>query len=177
MLRKFGIIAVLSLLALALAAVPAFAVAPTTTTTTGGLHYCNDVANNPNLTVNKTFDANGFVTSASLSATGTVCGAGPSGSATLTSTAIVTTGCVNRGGNEPQGLERTTTTVTGSDTFRTRQGRGSFSVTTNEISPSIRTCPSANMQPVLLGVTFTDITLTVTSQTGTITSTFPNQDP
>jgi hypothetical protein len=69
--------------------------------------------------------------------------------------------------------------VTGSDEFNTRQGRGEFTVTTEEIEPGAGgfECPSRQQTEVIIGVTFTDITLTVESQTGTITATFADQDP
>ena len=49
------------------------------------------------------------------------------------------------GGGEPRGLEDVTTEVTGSEEFNTRQGRGEFTVTTNEIEPGAGgfECPSA----------------------------------
>jgi hypothetical protein len=95
MLRKIGIIAVLSLI---VAAVPALAVGPTDTTRDGGLHFVGQ----PDATAAKT------ATSAVLTATGEVAGAGGGGTATLSSTAEVTTGCINRGsqGQQPSGLER-----------------------------------------------------------------------
>ena len=166
--------ALLLVIAPAILSTGAFAIAPTEVTQTGGLHFVGQ----PDLQVNKDIE-NGQVTSASLTATGEVAGAGRTATATLSATAEVTQGCINRGGGDPQGLQRTTTTVTGSDTFNTRQGRGTFDVTTSEITaPSGGfTCPSRNMTPVLVSVDFTDITLTVTSQTGTTTATFPDQDP
>lgn len=166
MLRKLGIIAVLSLIVTALAVVPAFAVAPTSTTTTGGLHYCNDVANNPNLTIGDT----------NLRVTGTVCGAGRTATATLTADVSATAGCITpSGSNRPQGLQRVQTTTIASETFDTRQGRGSFDLSTDPITVEDFdfSCPSANMTEVLVsGPTFSNIVLTVTSQTGTIVSRF-----
>src|SRR5215216_5772197 len=163
MRRLFGILVVLAIGGLVSATTAtAQTVTPTSVTQTGGLHFVGQ----PTVTANKTFNAAGFLTSATLTCTGEVAGAGTTAGATCTATAVVTQGCVNRGGNEPSGLEQSFQTVTGSVTFQTRQGRGSFSVTTSGISPTL-TCPSANMTPVLISVTFTDITLTVTSQTGT----------
>jgi hypothetical protein len=109
-----------------------------------------------------------------LVGTGEVAGAGRTATALLTATATVTTGCINRGDNEPRGLERTTTQTTGSQTFNTRSGRGTFSVQTNTVPTPARTCPSRNMTPTVVSAEFTDITLTVTSQTGTTTATFPD---
>ncbi len=168
--------AALVLMGPAILSTGAFAIAPTETTRSGGLHFVGT----PDLTVNKVVDESGRVTSASLSATFEVAGAGTGGTATLEATAIVTQGCLNKGGNEPQGLQEATTTVTGSEPFTTDHGRsGVVTVTTNAITTSTEgfTCPSANMTPVLVSVEFTDITLTVEAQTGTITATFADQDP
>jgi hypothetical protein len=168
MLRRIGIIAVLSLILAAVAAVPALAVGPTSITRTGGLHFVGQ----PDVTATKT------ATSAFLTATGEVAGAGPTATATLSATADVTRGCINRGsqGQQPSGLQRSFTTTTGSQTFQTRSGRGSFDVSTTPITAAPFSCPD-RMTPVLVSVTFTDITLTVTSQTGTTTATFPDIDP
>jgi hypothetical protein len=142
---------------------PAWAVAPTDVTRTGGLHFVG----NPNLTVNP---------DNSLMATGEVAGAGTQATATLTADVVVTRGCITpSGSNRPRGLERERTTVTASETFETRQGRGTFSVTTEPITVGDFTCPSANMTPVVVSVRYTNITLTVESQTGTTTATFPDQ--
>jgi hypothetical protein len=84
MLRRIGIIAVLSLIVAAVAAVPALAVGPTSTTRDGGLHFVGQ----PDATATKT------ATSAFLTATGEVAGAGGGGTAILSSTAEVTTGCI-----------------------------------------------------------------------------------
>jgi hypothetical protein len=168
MLRRIGIIAVLSLILAAVAAVPALAVGPTSITRTGGLHFVGQ----PDVTATKT------ATSAFLTATGEVAGAGPTATATLSATVDVTRGCINRGsqGQQPSGLQRSFQTTTGSETFQTRSGRGSFDVSTTPITAAPFSCPD-RMTPVLVSVTFTDITLTVTSQTGTTTATFPDIDP
>ncbi|SRR5215207_2095241 len=141
----------------------------------------------PTLTVNKETE-DGEVTSASLSATFEVTGAGTGGDAVLTANAEVTQGCLTNeppgrpggGQNEPSGLQRTTTTVTGSTTFETEQGHGGGTVTTEAITtPSGGfECPSAQQTEVLVGVEFTDITLTITTNEGKeITATFADQDP
>jgi len=164
----------LSLAIATIAAVPALAVPPTSVTNTGGLHVCENTT--LDVTATKTSGPTG---TAFLTATGEVCGAGTSATASLSATATVTVGCVTpSGSNEPKGLQTTTTTVTGSVTFETRQGRGTFTVSTNAVGvPSTFQCPSANMTETLVSVTFTNITLTITSQTGTITATFPTIDP
>jgi hypothetical protein len=156
-----------ALTALAVAA-PALAVGPTSVTRTGGLHFVGT----PDVTATKT------ATSAFLTATGEVAGAGTTATATLSATADVTRGCINRGsqGQQPSGLQRSFTTTTGSQTFHTRSGRGSFDVSTTPVTVAGFRCPD-QMTPVLVSVTFTDITLTITSSTGTTTATFPDIDP
>src|SRR5215213_4989839 len=125
MLRKLGIIAVLSLFVTAIAAIPALAVAPTTVTQTGGLHVCEGTS--LDVTADKTDGA-------FLTATGEVCGAGRTATATLSATAEATVGCVTRGGGTPMGLEEAAAGTTGEVTFRTRSGRGSFSVSTEPVT-------------------------------------------
>src|SRR5919201_2071015 len=152
----------------ALTAGSALAVAPTDITRTGGLHFVGQ----PDVTATKT------TTEAFLTATGEVAGAGETATATLSATADVTRGCINRGsqGQQPSGLRRSFQVTTGSETFNTRSGRGSFNVSTEPVTAAPFRCPD-QMTPVLVGVTFTDVTLTVTSQTGTTTATFPDIDP
>jgi hypothetical protein len=172
-MRKIAIWGVLALMVTALAAVAAQAatVGPepgTVTSQTGGLHFVGTP------TVTATKDASG----AFLTANFEVAGAGTTAGATLTSTALVTTGCINRGSKDqqPSGLQTSTQFPSGSTTFQTRQGRAKASVSTTPITTAGRTCPD-QMVPVLVGVTFTDITLTVTSQTGSTTATFADIDP
>jgi hypothetical protein len=162
-------LAVAGLLAVAAlaSASTALGVPATSTSHTGGLHFVGT----PDVTATKT------LSQAYLTATGEVAGAGKTATATLSANAEVTTGCINRGSKdqEPSGLKRTTTTATGTTTFHTRSGRGTFTVSTVPITTD-RNCPD-QMRPVLVSVTFTDVTLTVTSQTGTATATFPDIDP
>jgi hypothetical protein len=168
MLRRIGIIAVLSLIIAAVAAVPALAVTPTDVTQSGGLHFVGT----PHVTATKTNQA------AFLTATGEVAGAGKTASAVLSATAHVTTGCINRGsqGQQPKGLKRSTTTATGSQTIHTRSGRGTFNFQTDPITTS-RNCPD-DMVPILVSVTFTNVKLTITSGPNkTLTATFPDIDP
>ena len=167
-MRKIVLWAVVALMAVAIAAVPALAVPATSTSNTGGLHFVGT----PQVTATK--DASG----AFLTATGEVAGAGRTATAVLSADAEVTTGCINRGSKDqqPSGLERTTTTTSGTQTFNTRSGRGTFNVSTVPVTTGDRTCPD-KMIPVLVGVNFTNVTLTVTSQTGTATATFPDIDP
>jgi hypothetical protein len=153
-------VAILTLLALTTTAT--LAVGPTSVTRSGGVHFVGQ----PNLTVSGT----------SLVATGEVAGAGPTATATLTATADVTRGCINRGSKDqqPSGLKRSFTTQTASETFRTRSGRGSFNVATEPISAAGFACPD-RMVPVVVSITWTDISLTITSQTGSTTAYFPDQ--
>ena len=168
MLRKFGIIAVLALLVTAFAAVPALAVDPISITRDGGLHF----QGTPTVTADKSGDT------ATLTADANVAGAGETASATLTADATLTAGCINRGakGQEPSGLQTTTTPVVGTETVNTRQGRASFDVDATASIPADFTCPD-RMQETLVSANFTNVTLTVTSQTGTTTAFFPDIDP
>src|SRR5215204_2015960 len=171
-MRRIGIVAVLATLLMAFWASAALAVPPTTVTQTGGLHVCQGTV--LDVTANKTDGA-------FLTATGEVCGAGTSATATLSATVEATVGCITpSGSNEPRGQREVSTTTTGEVTFETRAGRGTFSVSTDPVTIEDFDfeCPSPNMTETLVGpVTFTDITLTITSQTGTITATFPDIDP
>lgn len=160
------------LVALAIAmlvpAAVALAVGPTSVTQSGGLHFVGT----PDVTATK--NAN----QAFLTATGEVAGAGQTATATLAANAEVTTGCINRGSKDqqPSGLQRTTTTTSGTQTFRTRSGRGTFNVSTVPVTTS-RACPD-RMVPVLVSVKFTDVVLTITSGPNkTLTATFPDIDP
>ncbi len=165
LMRMFIALAIAMLVPAAVAA----AVAPTSVTQSGGLHFVGT----PDVTATKTS------TSAFLTATGEVAGAGTTATATLSANADVTRGCINRGSKdqEPSGLQRTTTVVSGTQTFNTRAGRGSFNVSTTPITTAGFTCPD-QMTPVLVSVTFTDVTLTITSGPNkTLTATFPDIDP
>src|SRR5215213_1411052 len=126
MLRRLGIIAVLSLIVTAFAAVPALAVAPTSVVETGGLHVCQGSA----------LDVSAESTGAGkfLTTTGEVCGAGPTATVSLTADASATVGCVTRGGGEPSGLERVRTAVAASEEVPTRAGRAEFDVSTEPLS-------------------------------------------
>jgi hypothetical protein len=173
-MRKVEIIAVLSLVLAVVAAVTALAVAPTSVTETGGLHVCEGTVLDVSAVIDT--DTGGKI----LIATGEVCGAGRTARATLMATAEATVGCVTRGGGTPSGLERVRTATAASEEFPTRQGRATFTVGTEPltIEDFDFECPSEQQTEVLVGpITFTDITLFIESQTGTITATFPNVDP
>lgn len=161
-MRKFltALVAVAALTALTAAAVSA--VPPTSTTRTGGLHFIGQ----PDASIASNF---------ALVVTGEVAGAGPTATATVTADVEIVRGCINRGakGQEPSGLQRTFGDVTASQTFNTRSGRGSFNLNTGAVTAEGFTCPDA-MTPVVVSVTYSNILLTVTSQTGTVTATFPD---
>src|ERR1041385_7740798 len=95
---------------------------------------------------------------------------------TLTATATVITGCINQGaaGTQPQGLQRTTTTVTQTQTVNVQGGRATFDIITQPLNAaSLRTCPDS-MTPVVVCVTYSNIQLTVitnSGQTGRFTAT------
>jgi hypothetical protein len=147
----------------------AFAVGPTSTTSSGGLHFVGS----PDVTATKTS------TSAFLTATGEVAGAGQTATATLAADADVTRGCINNGSKDqqPSGLKRSFTATSGQQTFNTRSGRGTFTVSTDPITAAPFKCPDS-MTPVLVSVTFTNVTLTITSGPNkTATASFPDIDP
>jgi hypothetical protein len=168
-LQRITITAVVALVAAftatAALAVTSSPVSPTSVTRTGGLHFVGSPTVTATLTNTSTF----------LTATGEVAGAGETATATLSATASVTRGCINRGSKDqrPSGLQRTVSTATGTQTFNTRSGRGTFNVSTTPITTANFTCPD-QMVPVLVSVTYSNITLTVTSQTGTTTASYPN---
>src|SRR5829696_4791187 len=138
----------MALLMMAPASLGAFAVAPTEVTRSGGLHFVGT----PNLTADKTDGG------ATLTVTGEVAGAGTgAGTATLAADVSATVAFTP-----------------------TRQGRADITVTTEPITIEDFDfeCPSANMEETLVGpVTFSNIVLTISAQTGTITATFPDVDP
>jgi hypothetical protein len=162
----------LVLIAPAMLSTGAFAIAPTSTTRSGGLHFVGQ----PNLTVDKTDGA-------TLTARGEIAGAGTgAGTATLEADVSATVGCITpSGSNEPKGLQEVSTTTTATAPFEpTRQGRATFTVTTEPITIEDFDfeCPSANMEETLVGaITFSNIVLTIEAQTGTITATFADVDP
>jgi hypothetical protein len=179
-IRKIGIpttAIAMTLLMIAPASLGAFAVGPIDTTRSGGLHFVGE----PNLTVDKTDGA-------ILTVTGEVAGAGQgAGTATLAADVTATVGCITPpGNNEPSGLQEASAAVTATAPFEpTRQGRGTFTVTTEPLTIEDFTvdgepfeCPSANMEETLVGaITFSNIVLTIEAQTGTITATYADVDP
>jgi hypothetical protein len=155
----------LALVALAPSAV--FAVGPTSTTSTGGLHFVGQ----PDLTVQ------GGSSGVWLRATGEVAGAGTTATATLSADVEVVRGCINRGSKDqqPSGLQASFGTTSGSTTFHTRSGRGTFTVDTSTITAAPFSCPD-QMVPVLVSVKWTNILLTISSAPNKeATASFPDQ--
>lgn len=138
---------------------PRLAVA-TTITQTGGLRFVGQPEVNPT--------SDGLA----LTATGEVTGAGPTATATLSADVALVTGCINPGSKQqqPKGLQRTSITTTASEEFPTRAGRASFTLTTEPVTTD-RSCPGKD-EVTIVSTSFSNVTLTVTSQTGTTTATF-----
>jgi len=147
----------------------AFAVAPVSQTRSGGLHFVGQ----PDLTVSKTDGT------ATVTVEGEVAGAGTGGEAILTTNVVATVGCINRGGNEPTGLQESEETLTASEPFTTDHGRGTFSVSGSVSIEDFEDfeCPPGQAAETLVSVVFEDPTLTIEAQTGTITATFATIDP
>jgi hypothetical protein len=92
-------------------------------------------------------------------------GGAETATATLSATAEVTTGCINRGaqGTEPQGLERESTSVSDTQELNVESGRATFDI---DLSADLnRDCPDG-MTPTLVCVTFSGITLLVDPSSG-----------
>jgi hypothetical protein len=101
-------------------------------------------------------------------------GGATTATATLTADATVTTGCINRGAAEtqPSGLERTTTTVTQTQTVNVEGGRATFNIVASLPSASeLRDCPDG-MTPVIVCATYTDVSIEVVPNSGP-SRTFP----
>jgi hypothetical protein len=101
-------------------------------------------------------------------------GGATTATATLTGTATVTTGCINRGAAEtqPSGLERTPTTVTQTQTVNVEGGRATFDIVATLPSASeLRDCPDG-MTPVIVCASYTDVSIEVVPNSGP-SGTFP----
>lgn len=101
-------------------------------------------------------------------------GGATTATATLKATATVTTGCITpSGSNEPQGLQRTTTTVTQTQTVNVEGGRANFDIVASLGSASdLRDCPSHNMTPTIVCASFTGVSIAVVPNSGP-SRTFP----
>ena len=95
-------------------------------------------------------------------------GGAKTATATLTATATVTTGCATpSGSNQPQGLQRTAITVTDTQTVNVEGGRATFDLLTQPLNAEeLRTCPSANMIPTIVCVTYSNISIAVIPNSG-----------
>jgi hypothetical protein len=93
-------------------------------------------------------------------------GGAETATATLTGDATITTGCVNRGGNEPSGLERETVDVLETQTVNVEGGRATFEFETDFDPAELRDCPSRNMTPVIVCAEFTNLELEVVPSSG-----------
>jgi hypothetical protein len=94
-------------------------------------------------------------------------GGATTATATLTGTATVTTGCVTPpGNNEPSGLQRSTVDVLETSTVNVEGGRATFTFATDFNAEDLRDCPSANMTPVIVCATFTNLQLEVDPNAG-----------
>jgi hypothetical protein len=85
----------------------------------------------------------------------------------LTGTATITTGCVTpSGSNEPRGLQRSTVDVLETSTVNVEGGRATFHFETDFNAEELRDCPSANMEPVIICATFTNLQMEVDPNAG-----------
>jgi len=151
-MRKIGIIAVLSLMALALAAVPAFA--------QGSPHFIKNA------------------TSASLSGANLVVNFKEAGLAsgsvetvTVSATATTTYECVNNGGHNPSASNKTTTRTDVSESGTFTADRSGNIVGTLTLSPPSAedlgfTCPPGQTV-TFVSVTYTNVTVTDTTSGAT----------
>ncbi len=152
-MRKLGIIAVLSLIAVALAAVPALAANP---------HFINASASGPN-------------NSGNLVVNFKIARLGDNETITVTTTAQASGeyACINRGGNHPQASNKEAFEgpVSASGPFtsgKNGQITGSLTLTP---PPTTLECPG-NQRLVLANVTYTDVAISGGGDTESIPGTF-----
>jgi hypothetical protein len=144
-MRKIGIIAVLSLMALALAAVPALAQNPHFIRASGSV-------NNTTGALTVSFKEAGLGTNQLIDYT-------------LTADATATYVCVNRGGGNPSAQNKTTVSgpVTASGTFSSgKNGQVTASLTAGPPGPGSFTCPPGQSRE-LAQASYTNIVLTDTT--------------
>jgi hypothetical protein len=152
MLRKFGIIAVLSLMALALAAVPALAAR---TTPTGNAQF----QSGPTFTVNPETNA--------VTASGVITGIGSDTvDATLSVAATADVSCTNRGQNTVAAQQKLADVSTSANDLRPENGRLVFSLTSpapSSLPAGVNPCPNRNWTPAVIPgtVDVTSATLTL----------------
>jgi hypothetical protein len=153
-MRKIGIIAVLSLMALALAAVPAFADSP---------HFIKASASGPNNAGNLTVNFK-------------IAGLGDNETITVTTTADATAvyACRNNGGNFPSDPKKTTVSgpVSASGDFTSGQnGQITGSLTLSPPANTTLTCPGGQ-RVVLVSVSYTNVQVSGGGDTESISGNF-----
>jgi hypothetical protein len=145
-MRKIGIIAVLALMALALAAVPA-------------------LAQNPHFIGTPQFTDEGT----QLRATGSIAGLGNENiDVQLDATGVATITCGNPGNNPDVPGQRTELTVTGTqEDIEVKNGRAFFNVlTAAPTADPAEVCPSRRWTATVTDVEFTSATITVIQPSG-----------
>jgi len=144
MLRKFGIIAVLSLIVVALAAVPALAANP---------HFVRGPA----------FSDRGT----QLLVTGTVAGLGNEDiDVVVDAEGFATVECENPAGNVAPG-QTTEVDVSGSaNDVQVKNGKATFRVLTDEPTVGDEACPNPKWTPTVTDVEFTEATITIFQPAG-----------
>jgi hypothetical protein len=157
-MRKLGIIAVLALMALALAAVPALALTDFSNAPSGA-HYKRGSAE-PVCTVNETTNT--------VSCTGTTIGGvgNTNADVSLSVTAQADLTCTNRGGNLVEPHSTTVTDTTTEVEFSSRNGQIRIDpideqITEQDVERAF-TCPNRNWTEDVQSITITDFTYSVT---------------
>jgi hypothetical protein len=145
-MRKFGIIAVLSLLVTAFAAVPVLAQSGHFVTGGGNAPTCTDIGTQ-------------------VTCTGKVAGLGGTTFEILVEAAgTASVECTNPGGNVAPGQDTSVTVAGTTDPQPTpRNGQFTYTITSDnpEPLPATPTCPNDQWEPNIVDVTFTEATLTL----------------
>lgn len=102
-----------------------------------------------------------------LRVTGTIAGLGNQDiEVVLTATGTTTVTCTNPGGNVAPGQTKTATVEGDATDIEVKNGKATFSVTTDEPTPDPSSCPNAKWTPTITDVTFSSATLTVIQPSG-----------
>jgi hypothetical protein len=155
-MRKIGIIAVLSLMALALAAVPALAASPLT----GSPHFIKSATN-------ASVDQSGVLTvnfkEAGLSN-------GSTETITLSGTGTADYQCFNNGGKHPRAANKETVSSFSSSTgdFQVKNGSVIGSLTLQPPGPGSFSCPAGQTLVGPTNVSYSNVTLTDTTSGQTV---------